>query len=512
MPICEECGQRTRVEGPQNVRHPTPTHAKYSSYTQEILQVDELKAEIEHVETLMQSLATHRSGLRRRINSLAPISCLPPEILLLVFTHCLSPPTTPPLFLGAICARWRALAWGSPVLWSKLVLRVSRLHAPAQLCLLEAWLLRAGTLPLHIHILPWEVSDEATLQSFRSVLEVLVSRAPYWGSIECDVLPPHCHDLLRVTAPELVFRQLKRVVFRPPKGAISTFSEPPSDMFLGGRVPCLEDVDLVGYDFSSMRLPWKGLRVFRAQFLTVVEGVGVLRMCPGLERCVLENVYFPETHGILGGTGKQQAQLVHSGLETLDVTLVKGAATALLDAVSLPSLKELGLHYVGTESVPLLPVISLVSRSACVLTKFEVSRSVFGEEDLVRCLEALPGLVELSICVREVAHPWGHVGPEVDSEEGLSEGFLRRVVGGGRGHSCLLPGLRRFGYEGPVGCEMRVVLDVLEGRWREFGGGVGLEGVRVASRGMLRMEEEDTARVEKLEREGMDICISPFVF
>ncbi|KAF5320069.1 hypothetical protein D9611_010343 [Ephemerocybe angulata] len=480
MAICEECGQRTRVEGPQTV--------------------DELKAEIEHVETLMQSLATHRSGLRRRINSLAPISRLPPEILLLVFTHCLSPTTPGPLFLGAICARWRALAWGTPLLWSKLVLRVSRLHAPAQLRLLEAWLLRAGTLPLHIHILPWEDSDEATLASFRSLLEVLVSRAPYWGSIECDVLPPHCHDLLRVTAPGAIFAQLKRVVFRPPKGAISTFSEPPSLMFEGDRVPVLEDVDLVGYDFSSIRLPWKGLRVFRAQFLTVVEGVGVLRMCPGLERCVLENVYFPEGHGGTG-TGMGQ-QLVHAGLEILDVTLVKGAATALLDAVSLPSLKELGLHYVGTESVPLLPVISLVSRSACVLTKLAVSRSVFGEEDLVRCLEALPGLVELSICVREVAHPWGHVGPEVEEEEGLSEGFLRRVVGGGRGHSCMLPGLRRFGYEGPVGCEMRVVLDVLEGRWREFGGGVRLEGARVASRGMLRMEEEDVDRVEKLGRDG----------
>ncbi|KAF6747560.1 hypothetical protein DFP72DRAFT_1075228 [Ephemerocybe angulata] len=488
MAICEECGQRTRVEGPQTV--------------------DELKTEIEHVETLMQSLATHRSGLRQRINSLAPISRLPPEILLLVFTHCLSPAiATTPLFLGAICARWRALAWGTPLLWSKLVLRVSRLHGPAQLRLLEAWLLRAGTLPLHIHILPWEDSDEATLQSFRSVLEVLVSRAPYWGSIECDVLPPHCHDLLRVTAPGVVFAQLKRVVFRPPKGAISTFSEPPSAMFEGDRVPVLEDVDLVGYDFSSMRLPWGRLRVFRAQFLTVVEGVGVLRMCPGLERCVLENVYFPEPHSGGTGTGQQQ-QLVHAGLETLDVTLVKGAATALLDAVSLPSLRELGLHYVGTE-MPLLPVISLVSRSACVLTKFEVSRSVFGEEDLVRCLEALPGLLELSVCVREVAHPWGHVGPEVDSE-GLSEGFLRRVVGGVNG-TCILPGLRRFGYEGPVGCEMGVVLDVLEGRWREEGA-VRLEGARVASRGMLRMEEEDAARVEKLEREGMDICISPFVF
>lgn len=49
------------------------------------------------------------------------------------------------------------------------------------------------------------------------------------------------------------FLMLTSVSMRPPKGTISAFSEPPN-MFLSA--PKLLDVDLSGYNFSVMVLPW----------------------------------------------------------------------------------------------------------------------------------------------------------------------------------------------------------------------------------------------------------------
>jgi hypothetical protein len=145
--------------------------------------------------------------------------------------------------------------------------------------------------------------------------------------------------------------------------------------------------------------------------------------------------------------------LVHEELETLEVTFIKGAATSsLLDAVSLPSLKNLGLHYLGKENVPLLPVISLVSRSSASssLHKLSLTRTVFAEEDLIRCLEVLPSLVELCLCVRELDHPIVGVGFNLSEREGLSERFVYGLFHCQDVREPLLPQLRKFTYEGFV--------------------------------------------------------------
>ncbi|KAJ2930788.1 hypothetical protein H1R20_g6306, partial [Candolleomyces eurysporus] len=204
MPVCEDCGEyrRRAVEGPQTVT--------------------ELFEEMDQVEALMKRLAVHRSSLRRRINSLVPISRLPPEILIEIFSLVCQSSSTTPVFLGSICADWRSLAWNTPLLWSRITLEVSDALPKSRPDLLSEWLLRSNNLPLHIKLFPTE-EDDSVFLNLRTIMEVLVTRSAYWGSIEC-ILPPQCHDLLSMRH----FPILRSVLLRPPKGTISTFSQPPN--------------------------------------------------------------------------------------------------------------------------------------------------------------------------------------------------------------------------------------------------------------------------------------------
>ncbi|RXW18267.1 hypothetical protein EST38_g7578 [Candolleomyces aberdarensis] len=165
MPVCEDCGEyrRRAVEGPQTVA--------------------ELFEEMDQVEALMKRLAVHRSSLRRRINSLVPISRLPPEILIEIFSLVCQTSSTTPIFLGSICADWRTLAWSTPLLWCRITLEVSDALPKSRPDLLSEWLLRSNNLPLHIKLFPTE-EDDSVFLNLRTIMEVLVTRSAYWGSIE----------------------------------------------------------------------------------------------------------------------------------------------------------------------------------------------------------------------------------------------------------------------------------------------------------------------------------------
>ena len=93
----------------------------------------------------------------------------PPEIVPHIFTLCLPQVSllyrhediqeewAVPLFLGAICRKWRHIAWSTPRLWTTVVVRVSSRTAkqlrgplPRLVTVVTEWLGRSGVLPLTI--------------------------------------------------------------------------------------------------------------------------------------------------------------------------------------------------------------------------------------------------------------------------------------------------------------------------------------------------------------------------
>lgn len=384
------------------------------------------------VESMLEKLALRRAELRIRINAMSPTAQLPAEILIEIFWLVCQPSTNgrliTPLFFGSICKEWRDMAWSTPLLWNAVSLHVSSTMRRSQVDLLREWLMRANTLPLYIKLIA-DSEDDSTLSSIRSIMNVLVVRSMYWYSFDC-VLPLQCHDILEGHR----FPMLASVSVHPPKGTISTFSEPPN-MFLSA--PKLRDAELWGYHFPSMLLPWGQLIRFKTQFLTITECLKVLRRSPMLKECHLESVYSPEIIASpVSGT-------LYSDLETLDVVLIKGAALSLFHSITLPSLRDLRVSYGGVGGALLSAIQSLIIRSGCKLKRLCIENPSFRDDDLIACLETTPSLTHLRLRMSsDRSHTF----------MGLTENFLSRL-NPSRHAALILPNLTSLRYHGRVFCD-----------------------------------------------------------
>ena len=450
----------------------------------------ELERETFHIEMLMERLNSRRALLQRRINALSLISQLPAEILTEIFRlTCLLSENThhviTPLFFGGICKEWRALAWSTPLLWNVVSLNVSRKTHGSQINVLGEWLRRAKTSPLFIKLTSDE-EHESIFCSLRDIMGILVTRSAYWYSLDC-LLPPQCHDVLKSHE----FPLLTSVALRPPKGTISTFSEPPS-MFLSA--PKLIDVDLSGYNFSAMVLPWEQLHRFKTQFLTVAECLKALRRSPSLKECHLRSIYSPEIFDSL------PSETLYSDLERLDVFFLKRAAISLLDNLTLPNLCELNIVNSGSGDVLYSAVCALISRSSCHLQRLSINhQDGFKDDDLIACLEKIPPVTHLRL-VSESAR-----------FSGLSDKLITRFRSSHEGEHPFLPKLVSFEYWGSVSCDIRLLVDVLTERWRapQYPDTPGLKTAKITAGGYLDISDDIQADLRNLVLEGMqvEVCL-----
>jgi len=118
----------------------------------------ELEKEIGELERSIEKLQSRRRALRTVMNENHDhlIHKFPPEIVSLIFIR-YAPPSTyrekkkrsTPLRLGAVCRKWRQLAWATPQLWSSLVVQVTDPGEDAPRLITE-WLERSASLPLTI--------------------------------------------------------------------------------------------------------------------------------------------------------------------------------------------------------------------------------------------------------------------------------------------------------------------------------------------------------------------------
>ena len=443
---------------------------------------------------MIQNLSWKRTNLRRKINSLSPTALLPTEILTKIFKlTCqledgLGGPPVTPVFLGGICKDWREIAWSTPLLWNMISLHVSRKVHDSQVHLLRDWLLRANSSPLFIKLTS-DDEDESIICSFRAIMDVLVTRSTYWKSLDC-LLPPQCHDILENNH----FPMLTSVSVRPPKGTISTFSEPPNMFF---SAPKLIDVDLSGYNYSAMTLPWEQLRRFKTQFLTVAECLEVLKRSPSLKECHLDSVYsteiFPSPMPLDG---------FYSELEHLDITLIRGAAVSFFDSITLPSLSQLRVHYSGVAEFNLSAIRSLVLRSSCNLQRLCIEKRHFHDEDLIPCLESVPSLSHLRLVV-------------LGESAGLSKNFVLMMHPSRDSGPTLLPKLTWFHYEGPVECDSHSLVEMLSERWcpqqpaknREAILITTLNAVKIVPHARYELTDDVVCNIKWLTKAGMDLSI-----
>ncbi|KAH6905240.1 hypothetical protein BKA70DRAFT_509407 [Coprinopsis sp. MPI-PUGE-AT-0042] len=487
----------------------------------------EVQDEIARIEAFMERLNQRRLELKRKANRLLPISHLPADILLVIFAHLCKheavsastatkaeSPTVTPLFLGSICAYWRSLLWNTPLAWRDLVVDVSFSRPYSQLQLLAEWLARAQQAPLHITLSAVcdGMDDMEAARVTGEVLEVLAIRSAYWERIDFHI-PPRCHDTLL----QYQFPRLASVRLRPPSGSITAFNPPP-DMFIN-NTPSVIGVDLTGYDYSSMSLPWHQLQKFRAEFLSASQCVDVLRASPNLVELYLDKVFIPNRHQSLQPpVDDHNAPLIHEALKVLQVGFIReDAAEELLNALSLPALRELSVGFSGTKYwQSLLPLKTLAEASSLAsrpwnLRTLKVVQNPLDEEGLVECLEALPGLVELDIQVAGIpTERLNSLDAMRNQLGGLSKKLVGSLGGSSEGESPqTLPLLRHFSYEGPVLCPLMDVAGALSLRANSGVGAVRLEMASIVARQSFTQAEnlsrEDEVHIVGLERHGIKI-------
>ena len=406
--------------------------------------VASLEGEIGAIDTKMAQLAQRRAFLRRRINGLSPTARIPSEILIEIFQMACRPvdnghrKAVTPLFIGSICRLWRDIAWSTSLLWSTIVLHVSRKQHSAQVQLLGDWLLKAKSTPLSIKLIA-EDEYEYIVCAFQAIMQVLVTRSDYWLTFD-SLLPPQCHHIFK----NVNFPMLTSLSLHPPKSTISTFNTPPI-MFL--TAPKLLDVDLSGYTFAAMVLPWEQVKRFKTQLLTVTECLKVLRQSPNLQECNFEYVYSPDS--FISKTIMPHAQLKH-----LDVMLIKVASVSLFDSITLPSLSQLRIHYSGPEKFPLSAITSFILRSTCSLERLTVEIKS-DDADLIPCLEAIPSLTYFRLEIIGSAHP----------NMGLTRQLVALLDPLSNSSRLLLPNLKHLQYKGPVLCDCRTIVNMMAHRW-----------------------------------------------
>ena len=400
---------------------------------------------------MMAQLARRRAFLRGRQNGLSPTARIPSEVLTEIFQMACQPvdnghkQAVTPLFIGSICRLWRDTAWSTPLLWNTIFLHISGRRHSAQVQLLGDWLSRARLAPLTIKLIA-EDEHKFTVGAFQAIIRVLVTRSNYWHTFE-SFLPPQCHHLFE----NIKFPMLTSVSVHPPKSTLSAFNTPP-DAFL--TAPKLLDVDLSGYNFAAMVLPWEQIRRFKTQLLTVAECLKILRQSPNLQECHLKQVYSQDNFTCSTITS-------HTELQHLDVILIKACSTLLFDSITLPSLSHLSIHYNGPENLTLSSISSLILRSSCKLERLTIEKYHFEDADLIPCLETMPSLTHLHLEMVGITNPM----------MGLTRLFVTSLDPLSNSKTPLLPNLKYFEYKGRVLCDYRTIVDMLAHRWRLYDSG-----------------------------------------
>ncbi|KAF8068679.1 hypothetical protein FPV67DRAFT_1085809 [Lyophyllum atratum] len=147
---------REYLERPLRFLHPLEPQARRSDYIVPFTAQDEfremrrtllgdmdrLSVEIMRVQALLSDLMSQRDQYVTRVKdidcAIAPHKRLPPEILSLIFSHCVYgvnlPRTAKPAQrddlwrIGGICSRWRQIVFNTPILWYNLTINGPRPH------------------------------------------------------------------------------------------------------------------------------------------------------------------------------------------------------------------------------------------------------------------------------------------------------------------------------------------------------------------------------------------------
>ncbi|KAJ7577501.1 hypothetical protein C8J56DRAFT_970954 [Mycena floridula] len=167
-----------------------------SSYREEILHVEQLLQQTvwgltKRLEELRYSYTTHSALL-------SPIRRVPLEILGEIFAHCapqypdILDNHTAPVLLSHVSHEWRSVANQIPHLWASFTINAPSCDRDAVTIerVLENWLAKTATVPLHIRVI--NTGNSSSIH-FQKIADLLCSHAVQWKTLELKLDTPFFH-------------------------------------------------------------------------------------------------------------------------------------------------------------------------------------------------------------------------------------------------------------------------------------------------------------------------------
>ncbi|KAJ6562341.1 hypothetical protein B0H19DRAFT_95949 [Mycena capillaripes] len=234
----------------------------------------QLRLRLAQITNVIATLSAERQRLQAVSDSIVyPVLSLPPEIMSLIFIHCLPEsislpqpsPLKAPLLLAQICAQWREIAIGTPELWQSIGLVDTR-----SVGIFETWLARSGNLPLNFSL------NCVDLERASSLIDLCISHVHRWQDVEL-ALPFGILIRLEHLMPIPLLRKISLSL----RGPFSTEGAPDNPIALL-NAPMLRRADVGTYPDLRFNLPWAQLTSLTLAKVDVAECFSILKLCPDL--------------------------------------------------------------------------------------------------------------------------------------------------------------------------------------------------------------------------------------
>ena len=389
-----------------------------------------IRKQIKQLEKEISKLKAKHDALGSRMNEIHDpfIQKFPPEIGAHIFRLFLptldfednyiwpEPETfTRVLRLGAVCRKWRQLAWTTPDLWDTIYVTIqpSMKHSLAQSLpgLLREWLSRSGIRPVTIFFHhsrcseesedspSHDSSDESTAETLASVtdlvIEVINLHSGQWRNL-------HLH--VSADIPERLCGSIQPSQLLHLELGIDGGSSP-TPKFVMKSKPFPTKLTLTEFPPTTIDIGWDNITHAMLWDLTADECLEVLQRAPALEYCQAQ-LQDDATSDNLGTT------ILHRRLRSLSSSY---NGTRFLKAINIPSLEE-WTHNTRGDPLPVTAMVSLLKRSGCCLKILNLQHIRAPPDDLFILFQVMPSLERLQL------HFWS-----VLNADGVMDDILARI-------------------------------------------------------------------------------------
>ena len=300
------------------------------------------------------------------------------------------------LKLGAVCRRWRQLAWSTPDLWAILFLNIGPSSPLLESLpgLIEDWLERSGALPLTIFFHQHDgYSERSSAYEFaiKRIIAAMNLHSSRWRNLYLDVAA----DIPGRLSGSKHRNQLFRLDLAINGGRSKTQN------FTMKSKPFPAHLTLRNLSPTSINIGWDNVTRAAVYSLTANECVEILRRAPALEHlCAsIKHSDDPTVNG--------DAFTVHPRIRSLNLL---DKAKKFLLVISVPSLEE-WTHCSTGVRLPVSAMVSLLKRSGCSLKILNLQQISSNSNNLSVLFQAMPSLERLQIHFRQSSK---HCNDEMD--------------------------------------------------------------------------------------------------